>query len=621
MVTKEDGSGLGSAVIEGESSLEAGAFCTVRLVYTAGTDGIAAGGALRVNLRHISAEEGFQAGDPTAAQYVSVTCSGDAKPRFNGRRGRWFPWQQGFSIHIEDAPLGPGETLTIVVGDTSGGGPGAFLQPFVEETFEFRITVDTNGDGVYRMLPDSPALALRGGAPVRVQIFTPSTVQEGEPFHATVKLEDDWGNAAERFEGEIRLEAEDGTVHGTHRFSAGERCAHRFDDIPARASGTHYLRLRTDTELAGSSNAIRSTAQRPEYRLYWGDLHGHTELGDGTGSVDDYYQYARDVAGLDFCAASEEDYLFTDTSWVRFIEAVKRYHEPGRFVTFLGYEWSGKVPGDHNVYYLDDTGPLYRSSTKYIGKTERLELRNEGMAHPLCRENAVVREIADLYKVLKGRRAMVIPHVGGNKTHLRFHDPELEPVLEVHSIHNSFEWFGMEALQRGYKVGFVGGGDSHDGRPGDAHTKGMHFKSGHNGLMGVYAKELTRESLWEAIWARRVYATSGERILVDFSMNDRFMGERVLMPDRGADRNFRISVAGLGKLAKIFLIKNNIEIADWSPGTKTATVEHADTGQDRPCDYYYLRVTQTDKHQAWSSPIWVADNEAALELGLGRMSY
>ena len=34
-------------------------------------------------------------------------------------------------------------------------------------------------------------------------------------------------------------------------------------------------------------------------RLVWGDLHGHTRFSDGTGTPEDYFSYARDVARLD----------------------------------------------------------------------------------------------------------------------------------------------------------------------------------------------------------------------------------------------------------------------------------------------------------------------------------
>jgi len=46
-----------------------------------------------------------------------------------------------------------------------------------------------------------------------------------------------------------------------------------------------------------------------QYRLYWGDVHGHTSISDGKGSLDDYFTFARDVAKL---ASGEKSLLGDD---------------------------------------------------------------------------------------------------------------------------------------------------------------------------------------------------------------------------------------------------------------------------------------------------------------------
>ena len=42
-----------------------------------------------------------------------------------------------------------------------------------------------------------------------------------------------------------------------------------------------------------------------EDRIWWGDIHGHTEMSDGLFSIDDYYLFGRDGALLDFCATAD----------------------------------------------------------------------------------------------------------------------------------------------------------------------------------------------------------------------------------------------------------------------------------------------------------------------------
>lgn len=133
--------------------------------------------------------------------------------------------------------------------------------------------------------------------------------------------------------------------------------------------------------------------------------------------------------------------------------------------------------------------------------------------------------ITELYKTFSGRDDVIlIPHVGGRYANLDFHEPSLEPLIEIYSGWGLFEWFLNEALRRGMKVGFVAGSDDHRGRPG-ASMPGIHTFSVYGGLTCILAEELTRESLFKALRSRRCYATSGQRILLDVSCNGHLMGE------------------------------------------------------------------------------------------------
>ena len=67
--------------------------------------------------------------------------------------------------------------------------------------------------------------------------------------------------------------------------------------------------------------------------------------------------------------------------------------------------------------------------------------------------------------------------------------------------------------------------------------------------------------------------------------------------------HFAVSVLGTQKI-RVELLRNNQVIKTWEPGEDTLDVAFEDEGLT-PADWYYLRVTQTDDHMAWSSPIWV----------------
>jgi hypothetical protein len=180
-------------------------------------------------------------------------------------------------------------------------------------------------------------------------------------------------------------------------------------------------------------------------------------------------------------------------------------------VTFHGYEWSGNTPagGDHNVYYLED-GPIRRSSHALID--DRSDADTD--CYPIDR----------LYAANAGRDDVLItPHIGGRMASLDYHDPALEPAIEIASQWGRFEWFARDALARGLQVGFTGGSDDHSGRPGwSAATLGHHGKRG--GLTGFLAHDLTREGIWEALRSRRLYGTSGVRMLLDLTVDGYPMG-------------------------------------------------------------------------------------------------
>ena len=46
-------------------------------------------------------------------------------------------------------------------------------------------------------------------------------------------------------------------------------------------------------------------------------------------------------------------------------------------------------------------------------------------------------------------------------------------------------------------------------------------------LTGVWAEALTREALFEALWARRCFATNGARVMLDVRVNGMPMGSEV----------------------------------------------------------------------------------------------
>ena len=148
---------------------------------------------------------------------------------------------------------------------------------------------------------------------------------------------------------------------------------------------------------------------------------------------------------------------------------------------------------------------------------------------------------------------MLIPHIGGRYADIvGFHDPALEPVVEIYSDWGRFEWLLEDALRAGYKVGVVSNSDGHKGRPGASHPGASTFGA-YGGLTCVLADSLTREAVFEAIRARRCYGVSAaQRIDVELSVNGLPLGAegRAAGPVRVVGR-----VAGTGPLERVDVLR------------------------------------------------------------------
>ena len=157
-----------------------------------------------------------------------------------------------------------------------------------------------------------------------------------------------------------------------------------------------------------------------------------------------------------------------------------------------------------------------------------------------------------------------------------------------------------DALARGYKLGIIGSGDSHNGHPGRRDSGALSA-----GLMGVYAEELTRESIWKALQEKRVYATSGARIIIDFQINNETMGQIIPVGDGQTVRDISGRVIGTDVIKEVAIIKNGLTLYAEKGQGREITIRYSDKTPVKAGDYYYLRAIQEDDEIAWSSPVWL----------------
>ncbi len=534
----------GRARLDPPDDIVAGAIGTWRVIFTVGRYGIDNGGRLRVAMRLASDWGAPQTSDPGADNYLTVSTTGDAQVRAAFDAGGGLrPFMQAVTVHVSHGSLREGDEVTVTYGDPRGGSRGARAQTFIESKFEFRCLVEPFQSGIFARLPSSPVTAVIPDAPVRLVALAPSLVGAGEPFTVLVRAEDRWGNHARGWSGQVRLGSSGDPARSGDTASAAPAApaAQGLCRIPdVRIAHPGFARLEVEDAEAGlhaRTNPVRVLRDPPQDRIFWADIHGQTDRTVGTGSVDEYFAFARDVAGLDVAGHQGNDFQIDAAHWDEIQALVASYHEPGRFITFLGYEWSGNTPagGDHNVFFpLADRAAIHRSSHWQVA--DRSDAASD--RYP----------VTELYREFRGRDdVLLIPHVGGRACDPAYHEPSLEPVVEVASVHGRFEWLIEEVLRRGYRVGFVANSDDHTGRPGAAYPT-SHAFGVQGGLTGVRAPRLTRQDVFAAYKRRCTYATTGERIYMAVRMGDQPMGAALRA---GLPPALDVEVAGTAPLESV----------------------------------------------------------------------
>ena len=227
--------------------------------------------------------------------------------------------------------------------------------------------------------------------------------------------------------------------------------------------------------------------------------------------------------------------------WEYLQRVADSYDAPGAFVTLLAYEWRGKAypgPGHKCVYYPRRGLPIVSRDVVPEGKQLVAQVRAlGGFASP--------------------------HHIGWTGADSEGHDDAGQPLWEICSCHGCYEHVEHPLGQRGelhdqmadvmpkcgLRFGFTGSSDSHGllWHHGEARKRDPY----RTGLTGVQARSLSRADVMEALVARRCYATSGAKILLNLTADGAPMGSP--LSDRAA-ADFRVHALGTGPIARLELV-------------------------------------------------------------------
>ncbi len=371
----------------------------------------------------------------------------------------------------------------------------------------------------------------------------------------------------------------------------------------------------------------------PAYRHYFGDIHVHTRLSpcarEHGGSTADNCRFAIDERASDFIAFADHDSRMSESAWRETMDELDGFEKPGSFATLLGYEWTSFLFGQINVYSKSKDLPLLSCADPRSETPPRLWKALTEWGGPAF-------------------TAFHHPTRPGMPVTWEFCDRKLMPVAEIYSGWGNSEHFGApkqkpgrcvpgtcvaDALARGHRLGFVGGGDTHNGRPAM------------RGVTGVLATELSREAIFDAIRARRCYATTSEKIELDFRVNGYPMGSVIPFTPYTADLMYPLRIE--------YRVKGTLPLGSVEVVTDGGAVIHRRTLGEMGCAeeysgafevphlargtprgsslatnrrYFYLRATQpknwansaealgemVQSEMAWSSPIFLAVDHSAM---------
>jgi hypothetical protein len=317
-----------------------------------------------------------------------------------------------------------------------------------------------------------------------------------------------------------------------------------------------------------------------ETKIFWGDIHTHSHLSDAAGSVAHNIKYARDIANLDFFSITDHSEIMTFTPWVfpSLESEINKANKPGTFVAFQGIEYTNVEYG-HYTLIMDGEDLLY--------PPDLLPGRYGSISNPQ-------RLWADLdaFTARTGSRVLALPHHTTKKYYPQdwsYINPKYVRIAEVTSTHGEFLYehrhplnyhgadsppkeytYGTsitDALKMGLSLSLYASSDGHCGHPGHtiAHTGAgvahqrplttWHTrvdKVWPSGLTAVYTTNLTRFSVFDALYNRQIYGTSDfGRPYLYFSINNATVGgnSTIFVSNSTINRELKIFIAQDGSPA------------------------------------------------------------------------
>jgi hypothetical protein len=483
-----------------------------------------------------------------------------------------------------------------------------------EKAFMTRLLGPPGRDGKREKLAEAQATVVRipGGPPAQFRVVAPTCVTPGEPFAAKIAVLDKNNNrAGSVWKGELVFEGDGVEGPAAIKISKKDNNYLEVAGFTVSEVGVYHVEAR-GRGLSGRSNPI-VCRENWERRIYWGDEQGHSAFSDGMRQPDEYFDYGRYVGLLDVTLLTDHAECLYGDEWRTFVSVANAKNDPPAFVTLVAYEWTSDAwsggYGHRCVFYRGDGGPYYNS------RDEKSDTA------------------AKLWAKYRPGEVVLIPHATLSGFRWSNFDPAYDRCVEIVSHWGSSEYEGnplwenriwrgggvVDALDSYYLLGFVGGGDNHNGAPGQNHGPSrMRHMPYYGGITAFFVKENTRAAIFDALYERQVYATAGNRDFVDLAVDGAPMAS--IIPVKGQPQvEGEIATEDAVKSLEVVRGGETVYTVPDAVGQEHVKFTWRDEGYDGSPTYYYLRAISEDGHVAFATPVWVSGGEwLAIDPNLGR---
>lgn len=331
-----------------------------------------------------------------------------------------------------------------------------------------------------------------------------------------------------------------------------------------------------------------------DWNLYFGQLHAHTDISNGAGSVEEAFQYASQVDGLDFFAVTDHSDSFDNADmgaidadgadisadWAAGKQAAASVTN-GDFVGLFGFEMTW--PEDKQL------GHISTFNTPGWQTRDQADFENV----PTALEN--------YYKALTAVPGSVSQFnhpdtVHGDFERFDHYSPQYDAAVSLLEVAGEdgvvdCEYYDL-ALDKGWHVAPTNNQNNHKGQWGDASEA----------RTVVLAKSLTEEALYAAMKDRRVYATQDSDLAIYYELNGTVMGS-ILPKSEEAEITVFLSDPTDEAIGNVEVVTDGgaVLVSEYVETPSQVLELSASSGHS----YYYLRITQPDGDVAVTAPVWM----------------